>query len=142
MPGVFAIEGQSPPGTTYYRRFVGNGKSPAPALEPGRNGGLRLAAITDGEAYTLLFVEARDPVPWTQPGDLVYDPGGPVPDLGGLFDDGFHVGLVDGTVVFVPKKEATEPLLRALITRNGGEPLARDWLKQHRRAVPSPAPRK
>ena len=47
-------------------------------------------------------------------------PGEPLPELGGQFEDGFHVAFADGSVRFLSNK--IKPiLLRALITRNGGE---------------------
>jgi hypothetical protein len=99
--------------------------------------------------------EAARPVPWTKPEDLPFDPKKPLPELGGLFEDGFHVALVDGSAFFlsrtikarnpsVPIKRSPTPsapapspqLLRALITRNGGEVITSD---QFRPAITDPS---
>jgi hypothetical protein len=89
--------------------------------------GLRLPAdFPDGTCNTLLLVEAGEPVPWTKPEDLPYDPEGPLPDLRGLFHDGFRSCMADGSLRFV-RKGTSESALRVAITRNGGEAQAPDW---------------
>ena len=111
---------------TYSQVFVGEG-----AAFEGREG-LTLADFTDGPDRTLLVVEAADPVPWTQPIDLPYAAGAPLPPLGGVFKDrswklfaqrfdGCNVVFADTRVRFIPREKLKEPALRALITRNGGE---------------------
>lgn len=45
----------------------------------------------------------------------------PVPKLGGLFPDGYHVVMMDGAVKFIPQQALTDDQLRALLTRNGNE---------------------
>ena len=56
----------------------------------------------DGLSNTILFADAADGVPWTKPDELdVDDASKPLPKLGGLFDDGFHVAFGDGSVKFV-----------------------------------------
>jgi hypothetical protein len=64
-------------------------------------------------------VEGGEAVPWTKPQDIPFD-GKTVPKLGGLFADGFHAAMADGTVRFVPKG-ADERAIRAAITPRGGE---------------------
>jgi hypothetical protein len=94
---------------------------------------LTLADCTDGPTNTLLVAESAVPVPWTKPDDLRYDPAGPLPGLGsGLTkgrkvlgwevrrDPGFVAGFADGKVRFI-RSDTPEPVLRALVTRNGGE---------------------
>ena len=76
--------------------------------------------ITDGTANTILLVEAKRDIPWTKPDDIAYDPGKPLPELGGYSEGGFNVALADGTVQFLPQA-AGEMILRALITKAGGE---------------------
>jgi hypothetical protein len=73
-----------------------------------------------------MIVEAGTSVPWTKPEDLPYDPGKPLPSLGGLFKDGFSATLFDGSVRFLTR-DIDEETIRALITRNGGEPV--EWTK-------------
>jgi hypothetical protein len=43
-----------------------------------------------------------------------------LPKLGGLFPDGFYAAFFDGNVRFIPRG-TDEKLIRAMITRNGGE---------------------
>jgi len=83
MPGVFRSPRNRPddPGATYYQVFTGDG---AVFEDPT---GLTLDEIRNGRGLenTLLVVEAADPVPWTQPIDLVNAWGQPLPRLGGRF---------------------------------------------------------
>jgi hypothetical protein len=110
-----------PPHHTVCHVLVGKG-----AAFEGREG-LRLPTdFSDGVSNTLLLVEAGQPVPWTKPEDLSYDPDGPLPDLRGLFHDGFRACLADCSLHFV-RKGTSESVLRAAITRNGGEALPPDW---------------
>jgi hypothetical protein len=74
----------------------------------------------------LLIVEGGTAVPWTKPEDIVYDPDKPLPSLGGVFKDGIVAGLGDGSVRFLTRN-LDEETIRALITRNGGEPV--EWTK-------------
>jgi hypothetical protein len=118
--------GGDPPGTTRYQVFVG----PGTAFElPG----LTFKDIADGPENTILVVEAGRAVPWSKPEDLAYDPGGPLPPLGGLFGKpvhflcyevgrrpGFNACFADGSARFIPS-DNDEQTLRALITRNGSE---------------------
>jgi hypothetical protein len=116
------------PGMTHYQALVG----PGTAFE---QEGLTWADFPDGLAQTLLVVEATQPVPWSKPADLVYDPNQPLPAMGGLFTKakkvfgyelkrkaGFVACFGDGTTHFVPA-DIDELTLRSLITRNGGEPV-------------------
>jgi hypothetical protein len=51
---------------------------------------------------------------------LPYDPQKDLPKLGGLFPDGFHVALCDGSVRWV--RRGFDPrLFRLAITRNDGQ---------------------
>jgi hypothetical protein len=69
--------------------------------------------------------EAKEPVPWTKPDDIPYDAKKKVPKLGGLFKEGFHAAMADGSVMFIARK-VDEKTLRALITPAGGEVIDRD----------------
>ena len=99
---------------TYLRVFVG----PGAAFESGKL--LSPKDFTDGVKNTILVVEAAEPVPWPKPDELRYDPNKPLPRLGGVFDDGFYALFADGVVRFIPT-DINEKVLRAMITRNGGE---------------------
>jgi RNA polymerase sigma factor (sigma-70 family) len=116
MPTVYAIPGQKAGNAsmTHYQASTGKG-----TVFQG-NEGTRILDITDGTSNTLLVVEAADPVPWTKPADLPYDPAKPLPRLGGHFPEGFNAAFCDGSVRFL-SKTIEDVLLRALITRNGGE---------------------
>jgi hypothetical protein len=108
------------PYTTYYQVFVGKGT----AFEGTK--GISLADFPDGTETTFLVVEAGAAVPWTKPEDLAYAPDQPLPELGGMSPHRFLVAMADGHVTQV-RKEKPEETLRALITRNGGEPVPPDW---------------
>jgi tRNA A-37 threonylcarbamoyl transferase component Bud32/tetratricopeptide (TPR) repeat protein len=116
MPVFYApVQGTTQePGMTYFQAFVG----PGAAFEEGKS--TQIQTFTDGTSNTILIVEGGAPVPWTKPVDLTYDPRGPIPKLGGLVGDGFHVAMCDGNVCFVPRS-TEEKVLRAAITRAGGE---------------------
>jgi Protein of unknown function (DUF1559) len=125
MPGTYEAPGSKkskvPPYHTVCHVFVGKG-TPFEGRE-----GLRLPQdLPDGTSNTILVIEAGEPVPWTKPDDLVYDPYRPLPDLRSLFKDGFRVALGDGSTHWVTK-QTSEATLRAAITRNGGEALGLDW---------------
>lgn len=118
MPSVYAPPsgkaGLVPPYHTVFHVFVGKG-----AAFEGKEG-LRWEDFTDGPANTFLIVEAGEPVPWTKPEDIAYDPDGPVPPLRCIFRDGFRAGMGDGRRTWVPK-ETSEAAIRAQITRNAGD---------------------
>ena len=125
MPGTYAAPGSKasklPPYHTVCHVFIGKGA----AFEGDE--GLRLTQdFPDGLSNTFLVVEAGEPVPWTKPEDLPYEPDGPLPDLRCLFKDGFRTGMADGSVHFV-RKGTSEATVRAAITRNGSEAFGEDW---------------
>jgi hypothetical protein len=88
----------------------------------------------DGAENTLLVVEAAEAVPWAKPVDLAYSPDEPLPSFGSgattptlrircrelLWRPGFAIGLADGSGKFI-QTASEERLIRAMITRNGGE---------------------
>jgi Protein of unknown function (DUF1559)/Domain of unknown function (DUF4190) len=122
-PKVYAHPaGRDPdPTMTYYQVFVGKGT----AFEPGRKVKLPID-FPDGTPNTILVVEAANPVPWTKPDDLTFDPDGPLPALGGLSAGGFNVLAADGSTRFLGQK-LSEQTVRGAITRNGSEVLGPDW---------------
>ena len=103
------------PGMTYYQVFVGKG-----AAWERQPRGLRFTDFTDGTSNTLMVAEAAEPVIWTKPDDLAFDPDKPLPKLGGHFPGGFNAAFMDGSVRFL-HQTMSEKTLKALITRNGGE---------------------
>jgi hypothetical protein len=102
---------------TFYRVFIGNGAG----FEAGKQ--LHIPKdFPDGTDKTIAVVEAAEAVPWTKPDELSYDAKKPLPKLGGLFPDGFYAAFFDGNVRLIPH-DTDEKTLRAMITRNGGEPI-------------------
>jgi hypothetical protein len=126
MPEIYVLPGikTKDPGLTHYQVLVG----PGTAFER-RKGqtltGTRLVEMHDGTSNTIMVVEAAEPVIWTKPDDVPYDPKQPVPKLG-PFRDGFFVALCDGSTRFI-RRTVNEQTLRALITRNGGEVVPGDF---------------
>ena len=73
-----------------------------------------------------MVVEAKEPVIWTKPADLVFPKAkGKLPPLGGLFKNGFLILLCDGDVRMLPPNPDAM-LLRAIITPQGGEVIPND----------------
>jgi uncharacterized protein (TIGR03067 family) len=111
------------PYTTYYQAFQG----PGTAFEPGKM--LRIPGdFPDGLSNTIFVVEAGEPVPWTKPEDIPFDPKKKeLPKLGGLFPDGFHAAMGDGTAMWI-SSNFDPPTLRLAIIRNDGQPIDIDKL--------------
>jgi hypothetical protein len=116
------------PQCTYYQVLFGPG-----TLFDGDEG-TRIADVTDGVGWTVMVVEAAEPVPWTKPEDVPYDMTMPVPKLGGQFEDGFYVAFADGSARFLSRKVAPDTL-RALIMRGDSEVITFDKLGPWRRPV-------
>src|SRR5207253_463406 len=106
MPSIYADpRGKNKgDGMTYYQVFVGPGSVFEPFIRGGpgaRTNALMPADIPDGTSNTIMAVEAGKPVIWTKPDDLPFHPDKALPKLGGLFPDGFHAALCDGSVRFI-----------------------------------------
>jgi hypothetical protein len=132
MPRVYAPATGKPaqePFATYYQVFVG----PGAAFED--QSAFTFASFTDGTSQTILVIEADEPIPWTKPEDLPFAPGQSLPELGlttlygrgGVKKFGTHATFADGSVHFIPR-DTDEKIIRALITRNGGESIDPDKL--------------
>ena len=117
MPAVYAGPQEAAKGNatgTRYQVFVGGGA----AFEKHR--GMQMPDIADGTSNTILIVESARPVPWTRPEDLPFDADEPLPDLGNPAEGSFNAAFCDGAVHTI-KRSAGEDLIRAAITRAGGE---------------------
>jgi hypothetical protein len=140
MPTLYAppITGKpKKPHATYYQVFTGADTPFNPAVARAAGAmtlGAGIATFTDGTSNTVLLVEGKDPVPWTEPDDLPYDARKKLPKLGGLFKEGFHVALADGSVKMIGRK-VDETTLRNLINPADGNVI--DWTK-----APPPEPEK
>jgi hypothetical protein len=123
MPKIYAPGGAvaAEPNSTFYQVFTGKD-----TIFEGTNG-LGIAAITDGTSNTILAVEAGKAVPWTKPDDVPYDAKDNLPKLGGLFKEGFHILMADGSVRFV-RRDFDQQTLRLAITRNDGQVVDLDKL--------------
>lgn len=116
MPKLYApIRVKAKAGETFYQTFTGAG-----ALFGEKAPGFSITAITDGTSYTVLAVEAGEPVIWSKPADLPFDPKKPLPKLGGLFDGVFNVVWCDGSVSRV-RRDFNGDELKKAITPAGGE---------------------
>jgi hypothetical protein len=132
MPKVYASPRGANPAesnATFYQVFVG----PEAPFDPPDTPSTRLRSINiprsfpDGLSQTILIAEAGEAVPWTKPADMLYRSNGPLPKLGGLFRDGFHVVMADGSPHWVDTRRVSETTLRAAITPAGGEIMGPDW---------------
>ncbi len=125
--------GENDPAITRYQVFIG----PSTAFERPE---LTWADFPDGLRNTILVVEAGEPVIWSKPDDVIYDPSGPLPSLGAGYSKpihflcrevarrpGFVACFADGSARFIPTS-TDEKIIRALITRNGGEKMDASWL--------------
>jgi hypothetical protein len=120
-----------PPGTTRYQAIVGPGTAwERPDLRFDQD-------FPDGTGNTIMVADAANPVPWSKPADLEFDPNGALPVVGGPHSkavshffcyvtkrvQGFHALFVDASVRFM-RTDIDPDVLRAMLTRNGGEKVA------------------
>ena len=121
MPDVYKTPNSpAPDGKTRFRGFAGKG-----AMFDGVKG-VGVAEITDGTSNTLTIAVAEEAVPWTQPGELPFVEGQPLPPLDATEADGYLIGLADGSAHVV--KKGNVAMLRGIITRSGGETI--NWSTQ------------
>jgi hypothetical protein len=123
MPDLYVSQSapKVPKGFTFFQVFVG----PHAAFE-GAVGQKYADDFPDGTSKTILIIEGGEPVPWTKPQDIDYDPDKPLPRLLTVRKEGFYVALADGSYPFL-KGSLSEATLRAAITRNGRDKLGADW---------------
>jgi len=88
-----------------------------------------MTEVTDGTAYTVLVVVARDATPWTKPGELPFVPGQELPALDEQDPSGYLLGFCDGTPRLLKKDPSSfQTVMTALITRAGAEIISSDVL--------------
>jgi len=119
------------PGMTGYQAVVG-----PRTLFPSDFRPVALSEVTDGAEATVAVVEARRPVPWTKPDDLPFD-AALAPDGLDRLHERFHAAFVDGSVR-VLKPSLSPDVLRALLTRDGGETVSPDGNSHVRSAINEP----
>ena len=112
MPHTYALRSRHvdpPPNTTYFQVFVGKGTP----FEPERT--VTFKDFRRGTSNVLLFVEGAEPVPWTKPEDIPFDPNGPLPRMGGVWPDLMRAAMADGHREMI-QKPFNESEIRAMIT--------------------------
>lgn len=115
MPKVYApVRGKAKEGETYYQRFVGKD-----ALFNERGSDYTIPGIPDGTSNTALVVEAGDPVVWTKPADLPFNPKAPLPKLGGLFGGDFNALFCDGSVYRIRKDYDPDEMKKVVMPADG-----------------------
>ncbi len=129
MPEIFApVRVKAKPGETFYRGFTGKGTG----FELGKK--LTIIGISDGSSNTIAIVEAGEPVIWTKPDDIPFDPKKEFPKLGTMLGGEFQAVMFDGSVRRFPKSLDRDKL-RAMVTISGGEevdPSSLTFPKNHR----------
>jgi hypothetical protein len=117
MPMVYGVPGTTDheKHQTHYRVFVRNGAAFDWLM------GLKLTGITDGTSNTWLCVTAAEPVIWTKPDELEFDPDKDMSKLVGKVVGGvFQAAYCDGSVRAM-QKIPSKDVVNALITCAGGE---------------------
>ena len=118
MPGIYEASWQKivkvPANHTVLRVFTGKGTP--------FEGGVKLdqTFFPKGIDNTLHFVEAGDPIPWTKPDEIEYDPKRPIV-LKGLFRDGFRACTAASAGYRFIQHDTPEAELRGMIVRNREE---------------------
>ncbi len=111
-----------PTNNTHVRVFVGGG---ALFNDDGRP--VETKEIKDGASNTILYVYAGESVPWAKPEELAYSPDMPLPPLGPLGSQkGTIAAMADASVRYI-SPNVSEKVLRAAITRAGGESMTQNW---------------
>ena len=115
MPKIYFHPKANKPGDdkTHYRLFYGKGAT----FE--LNKSTQLTNITDGTSNTIMAVEAEEPVVWTNPNDLAFDPTKALPKMLSI-DGKFSAAYCDGSVRSF-KVPIDQEILKLLIQKNDGK---------------------
>lgn len=108
----------------------------------GKNKGVPVSYMLDGLANIIALVEARQPIPWTKPMDLVFDFDDPsaIGEIPTWFPDGWYVAYGDGKVDFVRSKMKPTHLRNLFSTWES--PDSGFTLREYRKHSPDWAPEK
>jgi len=122
MPAVFCS-----PGSGLQKKGLSNYLAPVGEKLAFTGGdGIPIKEFTDGTSMTIMVVEV-DPlhaVVWTKPDDLAVDLEHPFRGITNDKRQEFMAAFVDGHVAVFDKNSLGAERLRALFTRNGGEPVS------------------
>jgi hypothetical protein len=115
MPKIYFHPKANKPGDdkTHYRLFYGKGA----AFELNKT--TQINNITDGTSNTLMVVEAEEPVVWTNPNDLAFDPTKALPKMLSI-DGKFSAAFCDGSVRTF-KMPIDQEILKLLIQKSDGK---------------------
>ncbi len=128
MPKIYApITKSAKPGMTHLQQVIG-----PQCMLPGR---FNFGNMPDGTSNTIAVIEAAEPVIWTKPDDVYFSEmkfdAPPPKDLkkkfGGLFDNGFHVLMFDGSVRFIDSRRISDQTLWDALRPADGNVLGSDW---------------
>ncbi|HYV37741.1 MAG TPA: DUF1559 domain-containing protein [Gemmataceae bacterium] len=117
MPQLYeaVIPEKKKEGMTYYQVFTG------PDTVFDGNTKRRFTDITDGSSNTIMIIEAKEPVIWTKPADVVLPADkAKMPELGGLFSDLMNFAMCDGSVHSAHNVQ-DPAIFRPLVTPNAGD---------------------
>lgn len=116
IPGYYTMDTQvreQAPYSTRLKVFVG----PGAAFE-GQTG-QKISQFPNNGIDLLLIVETPDPVPWTRPEDLIYDPDLPLPPVGAPESYGIGIATAAGNRFLLRRSDNTESRLRDWIVGKG-----------------------
>jgi hypothetical protein len=100
--------------TTRFQYFTGPGTVWPDASTTKRT----LPEFTAGTSNTILFAEAANPVPWTKPQDMAFQPGQPIP----VTPDNFIAAFADGSVRPLDRRRAPDAVLQVYLDPKNNNP--------------------
>jgi hypothetical protein len=123
MPKVFALPDSKnlDEKKTHFQVFVGSGAMFETVAA------LKISDIQDGTSNTILIATAANAVEWTKPDDIEFDPKVEMKKFLLFKNSTCSVSFADGAIRAISEKKITEAVLKALITRNGGEVIENDF---------------